>query len=40
MKAVWRGKFIVLNIYKKKLEKSHTSELMEDLKTLEEKEAN
>ena len=40
MKAVLRGKFIALNVYIKKLEKSHTSELMEHLKTLEQKEAN
>ena len=40
MKAVLRGKFIALNAYIKKLEKSHTSELTEHLKTLEQKEAN
>ena len=40
MKAVLRGKFIALNAYKKKMEKSHTSELTEHLKTLEHKEAN
>ena len=40
MKAVLRGKFIALNAYIKKLEKSHTSELTEHMKTLEQKEAN
>ena len=40
MKAVLRGKFIALNTYIKKLEKSHTSELTEHLKTLDQKEAN
>ena len=40
MKAVLRGKFIALNTYTKKLEKSHTSELTEHLKILEQKEAN
>ena len=40
MKAVLRGKFIALNTYIKKLEKSHTNELIESLKTLEQKEAN
>ena len=40
MKAVLRGKFIALNAYIKKLEKSHTSELTEHLKTLEQKEAS
>ena len=40
MKAVLRGKFIALNVYIKKLEKSHTSELTDHLKTLEQKEAN
>ena len=39
-KAVLRGKFIVLNAYIKKLEKSKNSELTEDLKTLEQKDAN
>ena len=34
MKAVVRGKFIALNAYIKKLEKSHTSELTEHLKKL------
>ena len=33
MKAVLRGKFIALNAYIKKLEKSHTIELTEHLKT-------
>ena len=33
MKAVLRGKFIALNAYINKLEKSHTSELTEHLKT-------
>ena len=40
MKAVLRGKFKALNAYIKNLEKSHTSELTEHLKTLEQKEAN
>ena len=40
MKAVLRGKLTALNAYIKKLEKSHTSELREHLKTLEQKEAN
>ena len=40
MKAVLRGKFIKLNAYIKKLGKSHTSELTEHLKVLEQKEAN
>ena len=40
MKAVLRGKFIALNAYIKKLEKSHSSELTEHLKTLEQKDAN
>ena len=37
MKTVLRQKFIALNAYIKKLEKSHTSELTEHLKTLEQK---
>ena len=40
MKAVLRGKFIALNAYIKKLEKSHTSEVTKHLKTLEQKKAN
>ena len=36
MKAMLRGKFIALNAYIKKLEISHTSELREYLKTLEQ----
>ena len=40
MKAVLRGKFITLNANIKKLEKSHTRELIEHLKTLEQKEVN
>ena len=40
MKALLRGKFIVLNAYIKKLEKSHTSKLIKHLKALELKEAN
>ena len=40
MKAVLRGKFIALNAYIKKLEKSHTRALTEHLKTLEQKESN
>ena len=39
MKAVLRGKFIALNAYIKKLEKSHTSELTEYLKTLEQQKS-
>ena len=37
MRAVLRGKFLELNAYTKKLEKSHTSELTECLKTLDKK---
>ena len=40
MKAVLREKFIALNAFINKLEKCHTSELREHLKTLEQKEAN
>ena len=42
MKAILilKRKFIALNAYIKRLEKSHTSELTEHLKTLEQKEAN
>ena len=40
MQAVLRGKFIALNAYITKLEKFHTSELTEHLKTLKQKEAN
>ena len=40
MKAVLRGKLIALNAHIKTLEKSHTSELTEHSKTLEQKEAN
>ena len=40
MKAVLRGKFIALNVYIKKLKKSHTRELTKHLKTLEQKEAD
>ena len=40
MKAVLKRKFIEINAYIKKLGKSHTSELTEHLKTLEQKEAN
>ena len=40
MKASLRVKFIALNTYIQKLEKSHTSEITEHLKTLEQKEAN
>ena len=35
-----REKFIALNAFINKLEKCHTSELREHLKTLEQKEAN
>ena len=35
-----KGKFIALNAYIKKLEKSYTSDLTEHLKALEQKEAN
>ena len=38
--SVLRGMFIALNTYIKKLERSHTSELTEHLKALEQKEAN
>lgn len=37
MKAVLKSKFIALNAYRKKLEKSHTSKLTEHLKMLEQK---
>jgi hypothetical protein len=40
MKAVLRGKLIVLYASKKKLERAHTSRLTAHLKTLEQKEAN
>ena len=40
MKAMLRGKFIAINAYVKKLEKSSTSELIEHIKTPEQKEAN
>ena len=42
MKAVLRGKFIALNAYTihKKLKKSHTGELTQHQKALEQKEAN
>ena len=40
VKAVLRRKFIALYDNIKKLGKSHTSELTENLKTLEQKEAN
>ena len=40
MKAVLRGKLIALNAYIKKPEKTHISELTEQLKTLKQKEAN
>jgi hypothetical protein len=40
MKAVPRGKVIVLSAAKKKLERAHTSSLTAHLKDLEQKEAN
>ena len=40
VKAILQVKFIALNAYIKKLEKSHTSRLIEHLKVLEQKEAN
>ena len=40
IKAVLRGKFIALNAYINKQEKSHTPELTEHLKTLDQKETN
>jgi hypothetical protein len=40
MKALLRGKLIALSASKKKLESVHTSNLTEDLKAVEQKEAN
>jgi hypothetical protein len=40
MKAVLRGKLIALRAFIKKLERSHTSNLIAHLKVLEQKEAN
>jgi hypothetical protein len=40
MKAVLRGKLIVLIVSKKKLEQAYTSSLSAHLKALEQKEAN
>ena len=40
MKAVLRGKLIVLSVSKKKLERAYTSCLTAHLKALEQKEAN
>jgi hypothetical protein len=40
MKSVWRGKFIELGAFIKKLESSHTNNLTVHLKVLEQKEAN
>ena len=40
MKAVLRGKFIVLSSFIKKLERSHTGNLTAHLKPLEQKEVN
>ncbi|MGE9804953.1 hypothetical protein ACQP3L_30670, partial [Escherichia coli] len=40
LKAVLRGKFIVLNAHMKKHENNHTRELTAQLKALEHKEAN
>jgi hypothetical protein len=40
MKAVLRGKFIVLNAFIKILERSYTSYLTEHLRTLQQNEAN
>ena len=39
-KSVLRGKFIALNAYRKKVEKSHTSDITAHLKVLEQKEVN
>jgi hypothetical protein len=39
MKAVLRGKFIALSVYKKKLERAYTNSLTTHLKALEQKEA-
>jgi hypothetical protein len=40
MKAVVRGKLIILGSFKKKLERTYTTSLTAHLKTLEQKEAN
>ena len=40
LKAVLRGKFIALSAHMKKLEKSHTRELTEQLKAVEQKQPN
>ena len=40
MKAVLRGKLIALSASKKKFERAYTRRLTEQLKTLEQKEAN
>ena len=40
MKAVLRGKLIALSASQKKLERAYTRRLMEQLKVLEQKEAN
>jgi hypothetical protein len=40
MKAVLRGKLLVLRATKKKLERAYTSSLTAHLKALEQKEAN
>jgi hypothetical protein len=40
MKCVLRGKFIALSAFMKKLEKSHTINLIPHLKSLDQKEAN
>ena len=40
MKAVLRGKLIVLNAAKKKLDRAYTSSLTAHLKALEQKEVN
>jgi hypothetical protein len=40
MKAVLRGKFIVLSIFIKKLERAYSSSLTAHLKVLDQKEAN
>jgi hypothetical protein len=40
MKAVVRGKLIVLSASKKKLERTYTNSLAAHLKALEQKEAN
>ena len=40
MKAVLRGKFIALSAYRKKVDRSHTNDLIVHLKVLEQKETD